>query len=82
MLQNQTFNAEEYEAFVERERTERAVRVRRFIAEHEEKEIDEFFDAMRDLLDLREQKEQVCLSRYFKGVHEILGGIEENLRDW
>lgn len=81
MLQDHTFNAEEYEAAVERERAERAIRVRRFIAEHEEKEIDEFFDAMRDLLDLREQTEQVCLSRYFQGVHGILGDIEENLRD-
>lgn len=79
MLNDHTFNAEEYEAAVEQERAERAMRVRRFIAEHEENEIAELFDAMRDIIDLREQAEQVCLSRYFKGVQDILGDVEEKL---
>lgn len=81
MQNNHTINAAEYEDHVEQERADRAMRVRRFIAEHEEKEIDEFFDAIRDMIDLREHVEQVSLSRYFKGVHDIFYDVEEKLRE-
>ena len=76
---NTNFSTDEYNAAVQREREARAARVRQFIAEHEESEIADLFDAMRDIIDEREDTEVFCLSKFFGQVRGIFDSLEETL---
>lgn len=69
----------DYNAEVQRERAERAARVRQFIAAQEESEIADFFDAMRDVIDDREADEVFYLSKFFQQVRGVFDGVEETL---
>lgn len=79
MMNDHTFNAEQYEADVQRERAERAVRVRRFLAEQEESDVADLFDAMRDVIDDREADEVFYLSKFFQQVRGVFDCVEERL---
>lgn len=79
MKDNHTINTEQYEALVQRERADRAARVRRFIAEQEEGEIADLFDVMRDIIDDKEADETFFLSKFFQQVRGIVDGVEERL---
>lgn len=71
--------AKEYTEQVERERAERAARVRQFIAAQEGNEIADLFDAMRDIIDDREADEVFFIGKFFGQVRGIFDGIEEKL---
>lgn len=69
----------EYDEIVARERADRAARVRQFIAEQEGNEIEELFDAMRDVIDDREDSELFFISKFFNQVREVFDDVEEKL---
>ena len=72
-------NIEEYNAQVQRERADRAARVKQFIAAQEESDIADLFDAMRDVIDDREADEVFYLSKFFQQVRGVFDGVEETL---
>ena len=78
-MSNVKMSEKEYIELVERERAERAARVRQFILEHEENEINDLFDAMRDIVDTREADETFYLSKFFHQVRDVFDNIEEKL---
>lgn len=79
MLNDHTFDAEQYKAHVQQERAERAARVRRFLAEQEESDVADLFDAMRDVIDDREADEVFYLSKFFQQVRGVFDCVEERL---
>lgn len=78
-MNDHTFSAEQYEADVRRERAERAARVKRFLAEQEESEVADLFDAMRDIIDDREADEVFYLSKFFQQVRGVFDSVEEKM---
>lgn len=70
--------SEKYIEMVRQEREARAARVRRFIAEHDENEVADLFDAMRDMIDEREADETFYLQKFFRHIIGIVDDIEES----
>lgn len=78
-MNDHTFTEEQYEAHVRRERAERAARVKQFLAEQEESDVADLFDAMRDAIDDKEADEVFYLSKFFQQVRGVFDCVEERL---
>ena len=73
------FDTKKYEEELQREREERAARVKRFVAEQEEQDIADLFDAMRDMLDEKEADETFYLRKFFQQIGSIVSDFEERI---
>lgn len=70
---------QKYAEVVAEERAARAARVKHFLAEQEETDVIDLFDAMRDIIDDRESDEHFFIEKFFHQVREVFDGVEDRL---
>lgn len=76
MAKNTNTNSAEDLRALQREREERAARVKLFIAQSESNDIADLFGAIQDAVFDREADELFFLSKYYQHAAAIIGDVE------